>query len=191
MTDLCLVAMELDRFEEAGEGGDWDRDVADGEEDGDKFGKALQPRSINGMAEAEGLKHAPKAMVEVIAEHGHGDDVKERDGPNLEPEDDIVIDVLLVEGSARMNGTQGELQEVPNNECQDDGAAPHHGARRVGGMDVGLFDVADGAGFALEEPELEGRPNVQGDGEEQGDAGTPQKRGDGFQKCGVSIDFFR
>src|SRR5271157_798361 len=102
MTSLWVLSMALDRLDEAGENGDGDGNVAGGDEDGEKFGEALQPRSVNGMAEAERLEHAPEAMIEVIAKQNHGDDVEERDGPVLKAGDDVVVDVVLVKGAAGM-----------------------------------------------------------------------------------------
>ncbi len=61
------------------------------------------------MAETEGLKHAPEAVIEVIAEHDHGDDVEEGDGPDLKAGDNIIVDVVLVEGAARVNGAEGKV----------------------------------------------------------------------------------
>src|SRR4249919_45686 len=57
----------LSGLDKAGQNGDRDGDVADSNQDGDDLGDALQPRSVHGMAEAERLKHAPEAMIEVIA----------------------------------------------------------------------------------------------------------------------------
>ena len=71
-------ALCLDRLDEAGQNGDRDGNVADGDEDGDNLGEALQPGRVDGMAEAERLEHAPQAVIEVIAKHDHGDDVEER-----------------------------------------------------------------------------------------------------------------
>ena len=47
------------------------------------------------MAEPKRLKHAPQAVIEVIAKHGHGDDVEQRHGPNLEAKNDIVVNVVV------------------------------------------------------------------------------------------------
>ena len=130
------------------------------------LGDALQPRGVNGMAEAERLKHAPEAVIEVVAKHDHGDDVEERNGPDLKAEDHVIVNVVFVEGRAGMNGAERELQQVENNESRDDGAAPQHGAGSVSGIEIGLLDVFDGPGVALQQPKLEGRPDVQADGEE-------------------------
>ena len=79
------VDILLDRFDQAGEDGDGDGDVADGDQDGDDFGDGAEDWGVDGMAEAQGLEDAPKAVIEVIAEHDHGDDVEERDGPDWKP----------------------------------------------------------------------------------------------------------
>lgn len=83
------------------------------------------------MADAEGLKHAPEAMVEVIAEHDHRDDVEKGDRPDLEAINHVVIDVVNVEGAAGMHGAEGEMEKVEDDEGEDDGTGPHHGARSV------------------------------------------------------------
>ena len=142
------------------------------------------------MAQAKRLKHAPEAVIEVIAEHEHGNDVEQRDGPDLEPGDYVVVDVVFNEGRARMDHAEGELEEMEDDEGQDDRAAPIHGSGSIGGMEIGLFDVGNGPGFALEEPELECGPDVQNYGNEQDDAGAPEEEREGFQGSGVMIDFF-
>src|SRR5208337_1612711 len=190
MTNLWNFSMTLDGLDEAGEDGYGDGNVAGGDEYGEKLRKALQPGGVDGVAEAERLKHAPQAVIEVIAKHDHGDDVEERDGPDLEAGDDVVVDVVLVEGPAGVHGPESKVQEVENEESEDDGAAPEHGAGGVGGIEIGLFDVVDGPGVALQEPELEGGPDVQADGKEQGDARTPQECGERFQRGRVVIDMF-
>ena len=57
-------------------------------------------------------------------------------------------------------------------------------------MKVGFLDVRDGASMTLEAPELEGRPNVQNHGNEEGDTRAPQKSRDAAERGGVLIDFF-
>ncbi len=126
----------------------------------------------------------------MIAEHDHSDDVEKRDGPDLETGDYIVVDVVFDEGRAGMDHAEGEFQEVEDDEGQDDGAAPIHGSGSIGGMEIGFFDVVDGPGLALEEPELECGPDVQQYGDEQDDAGAPEEEREGFQGSGVMIDFF-
>ena len=163
----------LSRLDEPGENGNRNGNVANGDEDGDELGEDAQDGRVHGMAEAKRLKHAPEAMIEVIAKHDHGDDVEKRDGPDLKAKDKVVIDVVVVERRARVHGTEGELEKVPDDEGEDDGATPHHGARGVSGIETGFLDVLDGPGFALEEPEFEGRPDVQEDGNQKGDTGGP------------------
>src|SRR5208337_3892047 len=182
--------MMLNRLDEAGQNGDGDRNVAGRDQDGDNLGEALQPGRVDGVAEAERLEHAPQAVIEVIAKHDHGDDVEERDGPDLEACDHVVVDVVFVEGPAGVHGSEGKVQEMEDQESQDDGPAPQHGPGSVSGIEIGLFDVVDGPGGALQKPELKRRPNVQAYGKEQGDPRAPQKGGKRFQRRGVVIDFF-
>lgn len=143
------------------------------------------------MAEAERLKHAPQTVIQVIAEHAHGDDVEQRDRPNLKTKDDVVVDVVFVEGGTRMDRADGELQKVPDHEGKNDGAAPLHGAGSISGVEIDLFYVADWTSFALQQPELEGRPNVQNYGNEENDARAPKKSRKRFQERRVPIYFFR
>jgi len=130
-------------------------------------------------------------VIEVIAQHDHGDDIEERNRPDLEAGDDIVVDVMRFEAATGMDRAESEVQKVKDDEGQDDGAAPRHGARSIGRMEVDFFHVTDGAGFALEEPELEGGPHVEKHGDEQSDARNPQKGGMGTQCGRIIIDFFR
>jgi hypothetical protein len=182
--------MALDRLDEAGQNGDGDRDVAGGDQHGEKLREALQPGGVDGMAKAERLEHAPQAVIEVIAKHDHGDDVEKGDGPDLETGDHIVVDVVFVEGPAGVHGTEGKVQEVEDYESSDDGPAPQHGSGSVGGIEIGLLDVVYGPGGALQEPKLERRPDVQADGKEQSDPRAPQEGGERFQRGRVVIDFF-
>src|SRR5208337_1021881 len=190
MTNLWNFSMTLDGLDEAGEDGYGDGNVAGGDEYGEKLREALQPGGVDGVAEAERLKHAPQAVIEVIAKHDHGDDVEERDGPDLEAGDHVVIDIVFVEGAAGVHGAESKMQKMENQESENDGPAPQHGAGSVGGIEIGLLDVVDGPGRTLQEPELERRPDVQADGKEQGDPRAPQEGGEGLQRRRVVIDFF-
>lgn len=140
------------------------------------------------MADAEGLKHAPETVVEVVAQHDHSDDVEERNGPDLKAVNHIVIDVMDFERPAGMNGAKSEMEKVEDDESENDRAGPHHGARSVGGGDVLFFDVADRACFFLQEPQLERRPDVKKDGDEKADARGPEEAGMGFQSGGIVIE---
>ena len=184
------VGILLDRFDQAGQDGDGDGDVAGGDQDGDDFGGGAEDWGVDGMAEAQGLEDAPKAVIEVIAEHDHGDDVEERDGPGLEASDDVIVDVVFDERAAGMNHAKGEVEQVEDDEGEDDRAAPDHGAGGVGGMLVDLFNVGDGASGALKKDKLPGGPDVEEYGDEQGDAGSPEKRGHGMERGGIGIKFF-
>jgi len=184
-------AHELNRFDEAGQDGDRNGDVASSDQDGEDFGEQFQPRSVDRMADAKGLKHAPEAVIKVIAEHNHGDDVESGDRPDLEAGDDVVVDVVLVEGAAGMDRAEGEVEKVEDNKAQDDRAAPHHGAGGVGGAEIGFLHIADRASLSLQKPKLERRPDVQGDGDEESDARAPNESRERFKGGGVVIDFFR
>ncbi len=67
---------------------------------------------------------------------------------------------------------------MEDEEGENDGAAPQHSARGVSGIKIGFLDIRDGTGFALKAPELVGGPDVQANGDEQGDARSPQKSGE-------------
>ena len=180
----------LNRLNTTGQDGNRNGDIADGDQNGDHFGGEFQPGRIDRMAEAERLKHAPQSVIEVIAEHDHGNDVKERDRPNLKTVHDVVVHVVGIEGTARMDGAEGEVEQVEDEESEDDRAAPHHGARSVGRGNVGFFDISDGTRFFLEEPQLERGPDVKDDGEKECEASAPERAGMGLEKLGVMIDFF-
>src|ERR1700756_2964387 len=143
------------------------------------------------MAEAERLEDAPKAMIEVITKHDHGKDVEERDGPYLEACDDVVVNVVLVEGPAGVYGSERKVQKVEDHESRDDGTAPQHGPRSVGGIEAGPLDVLDGPCLPLQKPELERRPDVQDDGNEQSDPSAPKEGRERSQSSRIVIDFFR
>ncbi len=56
---LWSLRMALNGFDNAGQNGDRNRNVADGNQDGDDLGEKPQPRRVNRVAEAERLEHAP------------------------------------------------------------------------------------------------------------------------------------
>src|SRR5215475_766058 len=141
------------------------------------------------MTEPEGLKHAPEAVIEVIAKHDHSDDVEERDGPNLKAIHNVVVHIVRVERAAWMNRAKSEMKKMVDEEYQDDRTAPHHGARRVTRSDVCFPNVGDGARFLLKEPQLERRPDVKNDGDEKRNASSPQRIGVCLEKCRIVIDF--
>ena len=103
----------------------------------------------------------------------------------MEASDDVVVDVVFDERAAGMNDAKGEVEQVEDDEGEDDRAAPDHGAGGVGGMFVDLFNVGDGAGGALKKDKLPGGPDVEEDGDEQGDAGSPEERGHGMERGGI------
>ena len=185
-----MASGSRDRLDTAGENGNWNGDVADGNENSDGSGSELQQGRVDGMAETERLKHAPEAVIEVITKHDHGDDVEERHRPELKAVNNVVVNVVRIEGAAGMDGAKSEMKKMEDKESEDDGAAPHHGARSVGRSDVGLFHVGDRTRFPLEEPELEGRPDVQEYGEEKREASTPERAGVSLQEFRIVIDFF-
>ena len=185
-----VCAHKSDRLDQAGQGGNWNGDVADGDQDGHDFGAQLDPGSVDRMTDAEGLKHAPETVIEVIAEHDHSDDVEQGDGPNLESGDHIIVNVVFVEGTAGMNRAEGEVKQVKDDKGEDNRAAPHHGPRGVCRSDIVFFDVGNGAGLLLQQPKLQGGPDVQEDGEKKADARGPEKAGMGLQRGGVMVDLF-
>jgi len=177
-----------DGFDEASKDGCRDGDVAGGNGDRKNFGEGAEDRCVDGMVEPEGLEHAPETVVEVVAKHDHGNDIEERDGPKLEAGDDIVVDIMVDEWSAGMDYAEGEMEQVENDEGEDDGAAPGHGAGGVGGMRVDFFNVGDRTGGALKKNQLPGGPDVQKYGKQKGDAGPPEKRRHGVQRGGIVIE---
>src|ERR1035437_7444395 len=53
--------------------------VADGDQDGENSRTRFQFRSVAGVAEAQRLKHAPQAVIQVQAQQDHRQDVEPRD----------------------------------------------------------------------------------------------------------------
>ena len=88
----------------------------------------------------------------------------------------------------RMENAGGELEQVKDDEGQNDGAAPVHGARGVGGVD-GLFArVADRAGRLAAQRELHGDGDVQRDGEQHDAALDPEQLAEVVQEVSVGVD---
>ena len=82
----------------------------------------------------------------------------------------------------------GEVEEVVDEEGEDDGAAPVHGAGGVSGGDGCVADVGDGAGGDFELGELEGAEDVGEDAEGQDGAGAPEERGVVLKGFGVGVE---
>ena len=66
------------------------------------------------MRHAQGLEHAPQAVLQVEAEGEHRQDVGRRDPGNREPRDDVVVHVAGNE--ARMRVPPGEVHQVVDDE---------------------------------------------------------------------------
>ena len=143
------------------------------------------------MAEPERLKHAPQPVIQVVAQHDHGDDVEHRRRPELKSRHYVVVHVVNIEGTAWMDRAKREVQQMVNHESQDDRPAPHHGARSVGGMKVGLFRVRNRPSSTLQPPQRERSPDMQADRRQKGDSRAPQQRWHAPQHFGVVINFLR
>ena len=140
------------------------------------------------MVDAEGLKHAPEAVAQMEAEQEQGEDVPGGNPPHAESADDVVVDIAFDEMRLRMDVAGGELQQVEDDEGQDDGAAPVHGAVSVVGIDRLLDLVADGPGFAIAQGQLDGGHDVQQHGDDQHQADDPEQFADACKKVAVGID---
>ena len=78
-----------------------------------------------------------------------------------------MVDISGDKGRFGVNRAGGKLQQMKDDENKNNGPAPIHGARSIGGVD-GLFaGVADGSGGLAAERQLDGGGNMQGDGEQK------------------------
>jgi len=140
------------------------------------------------MRQSDGLKHAPKAVAKMKTEKAHGEDVPGRDPPYLESGNYILIDVALDESRTRVDVTGCELKEMEDDEGEDDGAAPIHGAGGVGGVDGLAARVADRPGGLAAECKLNGCSDMQGNGEQHDAAYQPQDLAQIVEEVAVGID---
>ena len=113
------------------------------------------------MRQSYRLEHAPKTVTQMKAEKADGEDVPGRNPPDLKSGDYVLIDIPCDELSVGMDVSSGEMQEVEDDENKDDGAAPVHGARGVGGDNRLFAGVADGPGRLAPKRELKGGDDVQ------------------------------
>jgi len=140
------------------------------------------------MAKADGLEHAPQAMAKVQTQKAHSEDVPGRNPPYLESGNYILIDVTLDEGRTRVDVTGCELKEMEDDEGQDDGAAPVHGAGGIGRVDGLAARVADRPGCLAAERKLNGCSDMQGNGQEHDAAFEPQEFAEIVEEVTVGVD---
>ena len=118
----------------------------------------------------------------------HCKDVPGGNPPDLEAGNDVLIDVAIDEGGLRVDVTGCELKEMEDDEGQNDGAAPVHGAGGVGGVDGLSAGVSDRSGGLAAERKLNGCSNMQGDGEEHDAAFEPQNLAQVVEEVAVGVD---
>ena len=123
------------------------------------------------VAEAEGLQHAPEAVVHVQPQGAHRQRVEGGGERVLEAEHDVAEDVALHELGVR--GPQREVREVVDDEGRQQRTGPHHRARRVGGLARLPVAVAHRAGRPVREGQGHGRPDVEPHRDEEPPAGDP------------------
>ena len=75
----------------------------------------------------------------------------------------------------RVDGSSGEVQQVVDDEGENDGAAPVHGAGGVRGDDGSVADVGDGAGGVIELGKLDGAENVGQNAEQDHGSRSPEE----------------
>src|SRR5260370_25738667 len=86
------------------------------------------------MIEAEGVKHAPQAVIQMQTEREVGDDVDCADPPHLKSSDDVMVRIIGYE--IRMELSELQMSEVIPDEEKDDDAAPSHRSRGVARFDI-------------------------------------------------------
>ena len=87
--------------------------------------------------------------------------------------------------------SNGEVQEMVDDEKQNDHPAPAHVSRSERGPERNLFLVAGLAGPAILDRQLGREPNVDHDDEKEAEPDGPEGRSERFQKMGVGVDFVR
>src|SRR2546429_806799 len=113
-SDLSVPSVSSSSYrpEKAGQHRDRNRDISGGNQDGHNLGQPLNPWRVNRMAEPERLKHAPQPVIEVVAQHDHGDDVEHRRRPELKSRHYVVVHVVNIEGTAWMDRAKREIQQM-------------------------------------------------------------------------------
>lgn len=125
-------------------------------------------------------------MAEVGAEQGHRDDVENDHIPDGETIDHHFPCIMAEKSGGShvglvgverrivvfISNTNGEMEQVIDDEGEDGEAGPDHDARRFGGLDGGLIFVLFSRRFILA-GEGNRRGDVEGDGGEKTGAGDP------------------
>ena len=140
------------------------------------------------MVDAEGLEHAPEAVTQMQAEQDHGEDVPGGDVPDLEAAYGVGINISFLEATARVYHTCGEMKDVIDDEGEQDGSAPVHGAGGIAGYGVLTFGVSDGAGLGFAKGQSNGSPDMQPNSGEQANADHPQEFRNAVQKMAVAVE---
>src|ERR1700677_72423 len=170
-----ILASSFILFYEPQQHTDRNGDIPQNDDDSDSLGGDPEIGGETRMRETYGLEHAPQAVTEVEAKKAEGDAIPDRSPPDLEAGYYVLIDVAFDEGCMRVDVTGCELKEMEDDEGEDDGAAPVHGAGGVGGVDGLSARIFDRPGCFAAERKLNGCSNMQGNGEQHNAAFEPQK----------------
>src|SRR5581483_6718824 len=110
-------------------------------------------------------------MKEMQSNGDHGEFVKEDHDRLVKACHDIVVDVALDE--VRIDGSEGEIEQVIDDEQQDEDPAVDQRAAGDRGLQVAPHAVAARSSRAVSCCQLHGSPDVQDEGRYQNDAYQP------------------
>src|ERR1039457_6558681 len=106
-SSICAPLLQR---QHTGEHRDGDGNIADGDEPREGRREFLDDGRVARMIHAQRLEHAPKAVVEMHAEQGHGDDVEDGHGGVSESRDDVGahVHVAVRQGVQRRHAADGQ-----------------------------------------------------------------------------------
>lgn len=149
----------------------------------------LDPRRLEGVVEAQRLEHALHTVAQVRAQQAHSDQVCSRNPPDAEPKNDIGVNVSFRILGVR--GTHGQVQKVINDEGRYRRSRQIHRSGRACGDTIGLLRVGGGTSLRVDAHQLNGCQNMEANGGQQAQTGSPDDFRDALQLRRIAIDGLR
>jgi hypothetical protein len=159
----------------------------------------LQRCFVSGRVPAEGLQHAPDAVVEVEAECAHRHDIEDGDRPHGKRRHHVLVDREVLElPRPEPDDTPGQVPQVANDEGNQEHSGPAHHSRGECRLDISFDGVSNGSRSPAHARELDRGGDVKRHAYEQDDPDKPEelpvaeRRGTHFaEELRVRVDLVR
>ncbi len=151
-----------------------------GDQQGESTADAAEETVIIGVAETEGLQHAPEPVQQMQPQHGKGDQIENARGPMSQHADDTV-------GQRLIRGGQDKVDKVQPQKGQQGQTAVDHGAGDAGTLPAALGHIGRPLGRAVLQKQHQAGDDVQQEDGDQQELHQAQQRPQGVQVMGITV----